>query len=230
MTEAEWLACDDPARMLEWLHSLGAADLAGRPRTNAPSDRKLRLFACACCRHSDVLLPEPTDERDVLVVETAEAWADSGIEPDTLPRVYCFGAGWCVYRDAASAAREWARNSGRGDGAIPKPELMADILRDIFGNPWRQVAIRDDIEGECFVVEDREKWSVIERSTLLWHDHTIPRLAQAIYDERAFDRMPILADALEEAGCENEDILAHARSDAIHVRGCWVLDLLLGKS
>jgi hypothetical protein len=58
---------------------------------------------------------------------------------------------------------------------------------------------------------------------------TIPRLAQAIYDDRAFDRLPILADALEEAGCTNADILDHCRQPGPHVLGCWVVDLLLGK-
>ena len=55
------------------------------------------------------------------------------------------------------------------------------------------------------------------------------RIAQAIYDKRAFDRMPILADALEDAGCDNADILAHCRGPNEHVRGCWVVDLILGK-
>jgi hypothetical protein len=54
-------------------------------------------------------------------------------------------------------------------------------------------------------------------------------LAQAIYEERAFDRLPILADALEESGCYNADLLAHCRSDGPHVRGCWAVDLVLGK-
>jgi hypothetical protein len=54
-------------------------------------------------------------------------------------------------------------------------------------------------------------------------------LAQAIYDERAFDRLPILADALLDAGCDNEELLAHLRSEGPHVRGCWAVDLILGK-
>src|SRR5262249_25241945 len=65
---------------------------------------------------------------------------------------------------------------------------------------------------------------------LHWNDGTVARIAQAIYDERAFERLPVLADALEDAGCDNADILSHCRSDGPHVRGCWVVDLLLGKS
>jgi hypothetical protein len=55
------------------------------------------------------------------------------------------------------------------------------------------------------------------------------KLSRAIYDDRAFDRLPVLADALEDAGCTDRTILAHCRSGGEHVRGCWVVDLLLGK-
>ena len=58
---------------------------------------------------------------------------------------------------------------------------------------------------------------------------TVFALATGIYTERAFDRMPILADALEDAGCDNADILEHCRGDGPHVRGCWVVDLILEK-
>jgi hypothetical protein len=66
-------------------------------------------------------------------------------------------------------------------------------------------------------------------SSLVWQDGTVPKLAQSIYDERTFDRLPILADALEEAGCDDTDILGHCRGPGPHVHGCWVVDLLLGK-
>jgi hypothetical protein len=87
---------------------------------------------------------------------------------------------------------------------------LTTILRHLFGNPFRPVFLNP-------------AW-------LIWNDGTVQKLAQAIYDERAFDRMPILADALEDAGCTNQDILDHCRSGGEHVRGCWVVDLLLGKS
>jgi hypothetical protein len=70
----------------------------------------------------------------------------------------------------------------------------------------------------------------VETIWLSWNDGIVPKLAQAIYDDRVFDRLPILADALEEAGCTNADILNHCRQPGEHVRGCWVVDLLLGKS
>jgi uncharacterized protein DUF6331 len=63
-----------------------------------------------------------------------------------------------------------------------------------------------------------------------WRTSTVLALAQGIYDERAFDRLPILADALEDAGCDNEEMLAHCRGAGPHARGCWVVDLVLGKA
>ncbi len=65
---------------------------------------------------------------------------------------------------------------------------------------------------------------------LTWNDSTVPKLARAIYADYGFDRLPILADALEDAGCDNADILAHCRGPGPHVRGCWVVDLILGKT
>jgi hypothetical protein len=87
------------------------------------------------------------------------------------------------------------------------------LLRDVFGNPFHPY-------GPVQLVP---AW-------LAWRDGTVPRMAQAIYDERTFDRMPILADALEEAGCDDQPLLSHCRGAGPHVRGCWVLDLILGKN
>jgi hypothetical protein len=85
----------------------------------------------------------------------------------------------------------------------------ANLLRDIFGNPFRP--------------------ATLDPAWLRWNDDAIPKLAQAIYDERSFDRLPVLADALEDAGCTDAEILKHCRQPGPHVRGCWVVDLLLGK-
>jgi hypothetical protein len=89
-------------------------------------------------------------------------------------------------------------------------QAESDLLREVFGNPFAPV--------------------VLDLVWLAWQNGTIPRLARGIYDERAFDRLPILADALEEAGCDDADILGHLRGPGPHVLGCWPLDLLLGKS
>lgn len=80
-------------------------------------------------------------------------------------------------------------------------------IRDIFGNPFRPVTVDSS-----------------------WLTSTVLPLASGIYEEKAFDRMPILADALQDAGCDNAEVLEHCRGPGPHVRGCHVLDLILGKS
>jgi hypothetical protein len=88
---------------------------------------------------------------------------------------------------------------------------QADLLRCIFGPlAFRPISI--------------------DPAWLTWHDGMLVSMAQQMYDSRDFSDLPILADALEEAGCSNQDILGHCRSGGEHVRGCWVVDLLLGKS
>jgi hypothetical protein len=89
-------------------------------------------------------------------------------------------------------------------------KLEASLLRDIIGSPLRPVAL--------------------DSPWLAWNDGAIRKVAQAIYDGRAFDHLPLLADALEDGGCTDASILSHCRKPGLHVRGCWVVDLLLGKS
>jgi len=83
---------------------------------------------------------------------------------------------------------------------------LCRLLRCVFGNPFRPV--------------------VVGRT---WRSAAVMGLARGIYADRAFDRLPILADALEEAECDDADLLTHCRSDGPHVRGCWAVDLVLGK-
>jgi hypothetical protein len=71
--------------------------------------------------------------------------------------------------------------------------------------------------------------TIIEPGWTAWNGGTIQQLARTIYDDHTFERLPILADALEEAGCTDAAILGHCRGPGPHVRGCWVVDLLLGK-
>jgi len=117
----------------------------------------------------------------------------------------------------ASASQTWLFwETVRSEAARAAPDGVAerkcqcDLLRDIFGNPFRPFSV--------------------DESWLRWNDATIRRMAACIYEERAFDRLPILHDALLDAGCDNEDMLAHCRSEGPHVRGCWVVDLLLDKT
>jgi hypothetical protein len=222
MTEAEWLACTDPQVMLD--------SLAGRA-----SSRKLRLFACACCRR---IWPLLVVGRSVRAVKAAEGYADglvdraalaaaNSLAPHTGPdnELEAEDAPWLY--DAANAAHSASLpETGPQDmleiaqavsahtyaatrGANDEDAVQSAHLRDIFGNPFRRVKSK--------------------RSWRTWNGGTVPKLAQVIYDERRFHDLPVLADALEEAGCADEDILAHCRQPGEHVRGCWVIDLLLGK-
>ena len=229
MTESEWLACADPKSMLEFL--CGKA-----------SDRRLRLFACECCRRIWQLFPEQRCRR---AVKIAEAFAEGKGGIRLLRRVESVGeyyydhrvdvpeerlgyhAGGAIFQlgqerlaadmvaDATSGGVACSTLDAGGDRSAAdaakhgESTAQCHLLRDIFGNPFRPVSA--------------------DPAWLSWKDGTIPRLAQAIYDGRAFDRLPLLANALEEAGCDNADILNHLRGPGQHVRGCWSLDLILGK-
>jgi hypothetical protein len=215
MTEAEWLACGDRQPMLE-------------PFRGKFSNRKLRLFACACCRRIWHRLAD--DSREAVVV--AERFADGEADQEELRQAEgravdvtqnsdgeaawfaTYPDAWLAAFDAsyAAAGREvilgWPGRNDHDDERFAREHAAsADLLRDIFGNPYRSPA-----------VESR------------WLASTVVSLTVAIYADRAFDRMPLLADALEDAGCDNADILAHCRGEGPHVRGCWVVDLVLGKS
>jgi hypothetical protein len=213
------------------------------------SDRKLRLFACACCRQ----VWNPFVPRVVVgAVAATEAFADGEISADALARVReivgeatrgvgrpgapngdsyfrdvlgaCLSAS-CQSVDAAELAQDASHvaASAAGDGPLREglrviriqdrpPEFFeelaaqADLLRDIVGNPFHEVAFDP-----------------------VWLTSDVLALARGIYEDRAFDRMSILADALQDAGCDSDDILIHCREPREHVRGCWVVDLVLGK-
>jgi hypothetical protein len=111
---------------------------------------------------------------------------------------------------------------------------QAALLRDLFGNPWsppwwmRSAALlpgQVPREGYILTAEAAEQF----RRALGWKDRTIPRLARRIYEERDWGSIPVLADAMEESGVTDEAILGHCRGLGPHARGCWVVDLLLGK-
>jgi hypothetical protein len=211
MTEAEWLACTDPQKILEFMR--GKA-----------SDRKLRLFACAFGRAvrdsqhllgpSTVAVAERYADRlasDQDLASERRTWACSPEEMGPVAQSAYDGA-WEAVEWLTSLERWWKDDPDSyfqipADAVLKRSVLL---LRDIFHNPFQPMP-------------------TLNPSWLTWNGGTIPKLAQAIYDDRAFDHLPILADALEEAGCDNEEILAHCRGLGPHVRGCWPVDLLLGK-
>jgi hypothetical protein len=214
MTEAEWQVATDPRPMLEFLR--GKA-----------SDRQLRLFACAYCRavrDSLHLLPGTA-------VAVAERYADGVASDDDLaserqgapfPNEYAeWVVGTSAY-DGAWHAVDWltnARDLMKSDPdairhfPIPLDAIVGrsvHLLRDIFGpQPFRCISIAPKL--------------------LAWNDGAVGRIAGGIYQDRTFELLPKLADALEDAGCTDAELLGHLRSPGPHVRGCWAVDLV-GKS
>lgn len=247
MTETEWFTCPDPEEMIFFLRG-------------CISDRKLRLFAVACCRRIWHLM---TDQRSQKVVEVTErhidglaseeewqaasraareAWSDSSRlvvpflyghaeaferTPEEQASAYVLHAatsaaweisygginarpGYWSQAMALGTAREAARALNEDYPRSPERCPQCDLLRDIAGNPFQEPTI-------------------VESAVIDWNDGIVRRLAESIYSDGAFDRLPILADALEEAGCMDADILNHCCHPGEHARGCWVVDLILGK-
>ena len=258
MTEGEWVACTRPEPMLRFL--LGTdeprvADIKAFPGCRA-SGRKLRLFACACYGRVRHLLPGPLAQA---AVEVAERFADGvgtaeeleGADARLWEALEVLEARWRASRgdertalqpthealalalqvtrpEAAKAAYYACSNAHLAAAAIANPDALpgdrafyasqlaeergqADLLRDVLGPlPFRPVAI--------------------DPAALCWYGGSVVRLARRVYEERKFEWLPVLADALEEAGCQDKDILRHCREQGgIHVRGCWCVDLVLGK-
>jgi hypothetical protein len=222
MKEGAWLSCAEPARML------GA--LRGKP-----NPRKLRLLVCACCRrlYGDRL----RDPDSLAALETAERYADDLATKQEL----------VAARRAAAAAREgsfrakravWWSTYGRPQTALrallnaeaPPPWRFASANpRGQRGNPGGPLAAKEraavcDLFREVF---NPFQTAAVDPGWLREHGGMVARLARAIYDERRFEDMPVLGDALEEAGCSDEAVLRHCRQPGGHVRGCWALDLLL---
>jgi hypothetical protein len=219
MTEAEWLISTNAWALLECY---------GRT-----SERKDRLFLSACCRAQDCWIP---DERVNAALDAAERRADELIADSTLrkrkhemarlrnalPMSEAGASPTPAYRALALVVLTTTPFGSAGWQPVPVnvcfgisegtflPELashLPPLLRDVFGNPFRPV-----------------------RLDPLWVTSNVLAIASSIYQDRAFGCLPILADALLDAGCENEGVLSHLRSDGPHVRGCWALDLILGKS
>jgi hypothetical protein len=240
MTEAEWLRCADPSRMLEHLPA-------------KVSERKLRLFGCAVCR---LVWHVFTDERSRRAVEVVERYADgfsSREEMAEAERDAEVARGLAVgpfsdaprrHRSRAGRCTSWAAysltNVPEGDDVYRKlllhmedaPAYALDAQRGRCRENRRLGAIvLRDIVGNLF------QQPVINRAFLAYNAGNVANLARAAYDERIMpsgelesQRLAVLADALEDAGCADADILGHLRGPGPHVRGCWVLDLLLNRA
>jgi hypothetical protein len=220
MTEAEWLACDNPEQMLAVVR--GSA-----------GERKLRLFACACARH----FQRGLDLDDCLTeaIDAAEEYADGRLDQKGLRKA----------RTAAESARvedEQGDEVGLVNVAVTQwsasraARLTVDVIRTVYARlcvPCESYESARTWMGQDIVKYLREVFGnpfrpVTADSTWpAWNDGAIPKLATALYEEGRFADLPILADALEEAGCDRGDVLDHLRGPGRHVRGCWALDLCL---
>jgi hypothetical protein len=218
MTEAEWLASVNTQAMLAAVSGKG-------------SERIWRLFAVACVRGAEDRM---RDARSQKALEVAERFADGMATRNELQaaRARAEAAAYQAHFDewedearanfrvdaayeavcAAMRAADAALACVAEDidlGRISEALQLPDLLREIFWNPFG--------------------WKLVDPAWFSWNDGAARKLAQTIYDRRAFDLLPILADALEDAGCADPDIVGHLRGPGPHVRGCWVLDLILGK-
>jgi hypothetical protein len=225
LIDQEWVACIKPEQFLQ-------------PLRFTAGDRKLRLFACACCHR--VWDRFNGDQRHIIILSERVAEGHLG-RSELMTALYSR----IDYADRrwAYAERRWAIEGGNPlvgavvattqfpavEGAIEAAEAVAsvvfrdrggslpardseksaqaELLREIVGNPFRPCHFSPR-----------------------WRTANTVDLARTIYEDRAFDRLPILADALMDAGCAEESILDHCRSPSLHVRGCWVVDLILGRS
>jgi hypothetical protein len=253
VTEAEWLTCTDPRPMLSFARNK-ASDrklrLFGVASCREVWDLIVAMeeagigYGCLAVRLGEQLADDQATPEAVLVaIEDRVGLMDSGYSPDghllvsALPGLADTDALRGITQTAAAtgiARGRQVRNqrgAARGEGSQPSEESQseeraatvfawtrqADLLRCIFGNPFRPVTISPAV--------------------LTWNDGLVTQLAQAAYDnpnlpEGTLDngRLAVLADALEEAGCTDADILGHLRGIGPHVRGCWSVDLVLGKS
>jgi hypothetical protein len=228
MTEQEWFAATDPTPMLAFLQG-------------KVSDRKLRLLMVACCR---CVLARMPDERCRFGVEVAERWADGTVtdaERTTAvagtsavwneTTVGIWEDGWHLHQMARLAHYTLVR---RGDlledfahetcviiGRMLSTNRCEPTAVDVSAHLAGPVQFLHDIIGNPFRPFGTDQ---------SWLTRTVVSLAREMYESRDFSTLPILADALQDAGCENADILNHCRGAGTHVRGCWVIDLLTGRA
>ncbi|QEL19808.1 hypothetical protein [Limnoglobus roseus] len=216
MTEGEWAAGTEPGPgpLLEWLRTEGKA-----------TERKLRLFAASAFGRFIRLLPDPRQRRGVEVLEEVAEGAVT----------------WAACRVVATEVRQAIPRDNRLSDALPAddPHYIALMLyREFCSSAIANHAVHATA-GLAEGAGEQQAQAHLVRCVFNpfalafdphWITPTAYALAESAYEDRAFDRLPILADALEDAGCEDEAVLNHLRGPGPHCRGCWVVDLVLGKS
>lgn len=248
MTEAEWQECADPDLMLKFLRGkisgrqlrLFGVACCRRIEQLLPGERSRRAVEVAALL-ADGLVTEAEAETagnaaaeaasEAEVVAAEVGWRAAKAAEHLLPlpeEAWMLQSVWeyvAVAMEGEQFVKEgatpemleaWSEQSvesGRTVGwtALNPDAIVADILREVIGPiPFRKVAV--------------------EPAILAWNNSTIPKLAESIYNEGAFGSLPVLADALEDAGCGDTDILTHLRGPGPHCRGCWVIDALLNNT
>jgi hypothetical protein len=232
MTEAEWFGCDDPRPLLELMR--------GRV-----SDRKLVLFIRACCRRR---WGPAADDATRAALALLDHFTEAGPAQRAATHVYT-PAGGVVLDCGASEPVARLEVPAQIDpprwvdphAALPRglgvaleqlacarfnpliPRFLADSA-DRLGLPLADqgALLRDVVRGPFEPLTFRAAWRLHDGGAAV-------KLAELIYQDEAFDDLPVLADLLEDAGCRNLEILGHLRGPGPHVRGCWVVDLLLSK-
>jgi hypothetical protein len=212
MTEHEWSQCDNSETMLEFVRSKA-------------TQRKLRLFAAACFRRLARLLPDNRQQRAIESLEDTPGELQSGVvqrvrqalpsSEDSFGRKCTdtddpYFVALMLYRELVSSStahHATFATQGLAD-CVGERREQSRLLRCIFGPlPFHAIPVTPAMRTAAVVA-----------------------LAQTIYQERAFERLPILADALETAGCDDGHVLNHCRQPGSHVRGCWAVDLILGNA
>jgi hypothetical protein len=220
MTESQWLQCTS-------VDDLYLDRLASTPRPM----RKLQLYACGCCRRiweyiKDVRCRNAvevaelyidglaTEEQFDVAFDAVEQACDEIIKgyPESVEQIAAYAAQMAIRAPSdvafpVASVLSLVQTPGGGAESLNRHLVaLMDLFRDVFGNPYRAPNLHQ-----------------------FWLAAEVKSLAQLIYDQRAFFRMYELAESLEEAGCRDPELLDHCRSREIHVKGCWVVDLLLGK-
>jgi hypothetical protein len=259
MTEDEWLACNDPRKMLLFLERESRREGATTPRQGEwrlehpcqSRDRKFRLFACACCRRAWTHIPEDRNRDAVVAVEEFLEGKLSGSELES-----ALGASSAVeYRvDGPGQRFEWGywivKNLGRGfykfaagGSALVVATQRRSMTKDQHAREGQEApaTVAEDVaqssQLRCIFGDRGRLPEPLSPAILTWNDGTVVKIAQGIYEDRQMPegtldtgRLAILHDALLDAGCNDEELLTHCRNPEDPVRGCWALDLLLGKS
>lgn len=205
-------------------------------------ERKPRLLACAWCRHILDHLPPGRPARGVSrdwlrgVIAAAERVADGPAFPTEVPvRIPTSDEAAVVSTTPAAQMVGWLTFApGSFEPALfeEMPALAARLLGSGESADWYPEFERRQSELNALILElfgPQPDLPRVDPEWRTWNNGDVLNLAKTIYDDHRFDLLPILADALEEAGCDDSEILVHCRGGGPHARGCWVVDLILEK-